>query len=304
VSRRPDGAARAAIVDAVVLRAASGRRRAWRVVGLTSLAALLVAGCLPAAATQEGRSIGDLYGVFVAIALVIAALVFGLTTYAILRYRAAGDASLPAQTKGNLKLEALWTGLPILTIIGLFIGTLIVLGRVEARAAQPGVELRVDAFRWGWSFTYPAAGVTVSGLSPGGPEAVVPVGEPIRVVLTATDVNHAFFVPLFLFKRDAIPGRTSQFDFTVDAPGTYGGQCAEFCGIYHARMPFSIRAVDRPAYEAWLAAQPRTPPAPGSAPPPSVGPAPSNPTPPSTEPSATGSFGGPQSAAPSLVQGG
>jgi len=240
------------------------------VVALTAGVAIVAGGCLPAPATAEARSIADLYTIFVAIAVVVAAIVFGLTTFAIVRYRAGRDRSLPRQTKGNLKAEALWTALPILTVLGLFGGTLLVLARVDARAAQPGAEIRVEAFRWGWRFDYPAAGVVVTGVSPNAPEAVVPVGEAIRITLAASDVNHAFYVPVFLFKRDAIPGRTSTFEFTVDAPGRYGGQCAEFCGIYHSRMPFSIRAVSRSEFDAWLAAQPRTDPS-GSAGPPSAG---------------------------------
>ena len=68
----------------------------------------------------------------------------------------------------------------------------------------------------------------------------------------ATTSIHAFYVPRFLFKRDAIPGRPNEFEFTVDEPGTYGGQCAEFCGVYHDRMLFTVRAVTRAEYEAWL----------------------------------------------------
>ena len=68
-------------------------------------------------------------------------------------------------------------------------------------------------------------------------------------------------MPVFLFKRDAIPGHPNQFDFTVDQPGAYGGQCAEFCGVYHDRMLLTVRAVTRPEYEAWLASQRRHRPA-------------------------------------------
>jgi cytochrome c oxidase subunit 2 len=238
--------------------------RAAARIGAWTAAVALVGGCLPAAATAEGRAIADLYVGFVAIALVVAGVVFGLTTFAILRYRAGTgpDAALPAQVRGNVRLEALWTAIPIVIVAGLFIGTLLVLGRVEARSEAPGAELRVEAFRWGWSFSYPSAGVTVSGVGPPGPEAVVPVDEPIRVTVAARDVVHAFYVPVFLFKRDAIPGRESVFEFTVDEPGTYRGQCAEFCGIYHSRMPFSIRAVPRAEFDAWLAAQPQASPAP------------------------------------------
>ena len=221
------------------------------------IVALLLSGCLPAAATVEGSAVADLYTVFIGIAAVVAALVFGLTTWAILRYRSGDPDDVPVQTRGSVRLEIIWTAIPILTIAGLFVGTLLVLGRVEARSEEPGADLRVEAFRWGWTFEYPAEGIAVSGVGLAGPEAVVPVGEPVRVTLAAADVNHAFYVPLFLFKRDAIPGRESVFEFTVEEPGAYGGQCAEFCGIYHAGMPFTIRAVPRDEYDAWLAAQPR-----------------------------------------------
>ena len=236
----------------------------------TAAAALLVAGCLPAAATAEGEAISTLYGYFMILALIVGLLVFGLATFAILRYRVpargrtAGDRAtnkvledepLPPQTHGNLKLEATWTVLPLITVIGLFIGTLVVLNRVEARSAQPAADIRVEAFRWGWTFRYPNEGIEVSGIGVPGPEVVVPVAEPLRFTVTAADVNHAFFVPQFLFKKDMIPGRENVFEITVEEPGAYGGQCAEFCGIYHAKMPFTIRAVDRPEYDAWIAEQ-------------------------------------------------
>jgi cytochrome c oxidase subunit II len=96
----------------------------------------------------------------------------------------------------------------------------------------------------------------VSGLRETGPEFVLPVGEPVRITLVAADVVHAFYVPAFLFKRDAVPGRETVFEITIEQPGSYGGQCAEFCGTFHSRMPFTIRAVSRTEFEAWLASQP------------------------------------------------
>jgi cytochrome c oxidase subunit 2 len=186
-------------------------------------------------------------------------VVFGLTTWAIVRHRARGRTDLPAQTRGNVRLEVVWTAIPVVIVVGLFIATLGVLARLEPRATAPDTELRVEAFRWGWSFSYPAAGVTVTGIGADGPEAVVPVGRPIRVTLAAQDVIHSFYVPVFLFKRDAVPGRESIFEFTVEEPGTYRGQCAEFCGVFHSRMPFSIRAVAEAEFVAWLADQPGRP---------------------------------------------
>jgi cytochrome c oxidase subunit 2 len=99
--------------------------------------------------------------------------------------------------------------------------------------------------------------VVLEGIAQTGPELVVPVGETVQVTITGDDVVHAFFVPQFLFKRDAIPGRETTFQFTVDEPGTYRGQCAEFCGVGHPQMPFTVRAVPRADYESWLATAPR-----------------------------------------------
>lgn len=212
----------------------------------------LAAACLPAPVTAEARSIADLYGTFVAIAIVVATVVYVSTTFTVLRYRRPHDGTLPPQTHGNLVVEAIWTGIPVIIILALFAFTLVVLGSVERRTAQPTASVRVEAFRWGWTFSYPDEGVTVSGIGQPGPEAVLPVGEPVRVTLVGNDVIHAFFVPQFLFKRDIVPGRESVFEFTIDEPGMYRGQCAEFCGLLHARMPFTLRAVPAADYAAWL----------------------------------------------------
>ncbi len=233
-----------------------GLSRVTRLLGLAALGTT-TAGCLPAPATEEAREVAALYTGFLVLSVLVGLLVFGLATFAVVRYRGRDDGSLPPQTHGNLKLEALWTALPVLTVLVLFGLTLVVLSRIEARAAQPATDLRVEAFRWGWTFRYPNEGIVVFGAGEPGPEVVVPIREPVRITVTAVDVNHAFFVPRFLFKKDAIPGRENVFEINVQEPGAYRGQCAEFCGVYHAFMPFTIHAVPRPEYEAWLAQQPR-----------------------------------------------
>ena len=228
------------------------------VAAIAPLAAVpLVAGCLPTAVTAEGRAIGNLYSIFVVIAAGVFVLVYGLATFAILRYRVfrGRDTGEPRQIHGNDRIEAIWTAIPLLIVAGLFVGTLGVLLRTEARAASPAAEVHVRAFRWGWAFRYPNEGVEASGFGIPGPELVVPVDEPVRFVLTSDDVVHSFYVPLFLFKRDVVPGRVNTFDVTVEEPGTYRGQCAEFCGIGHSAMPFAVRAVSAADYAAWLDAQ-------------------------------------------------
>ena len=237
------------------------RRRLGREPGRLALSsvlvALLVAGCLPGAATAEGRQIGGLYDIFVVIAAGVFLLVYALTTFAIIRYRVLRrrDAGAPRQVEGNDLIEAIWTAVPLLIVGGLFVGTLAVLSRTEARAAAPAVEIHVRGFRWGWSFDYPNDGVAVSGLGIPGPELVVPIGQPIRFVITSDDVIHSFYVPRFLFKRDVIPGRENVFDVTVEEAGSYHGQCAEFCGVGHSAMPFTVRAVTPDDYAVWLASE-------------------------------------------------
>jgi len=213
-----------------------------------------VAACLPAPATEQARAVSDLWTVFVIAAAGVGALVWGLITIALVRYRrrAADAGTLPAQVRDAPRLEIAWTIGPILLVLVLFWLTLGALERIDART--PGrVTVDVTAFRWQWRFDYPGTGVSVTGGPDIPAEMVVPAGEPIHIVLTATDVIHSFYVPQFLFKRDAIPGRPNEFDLTIDEPGAYGGQCAEFCGVFHDRMTLTVRAVTRPEYEAWLA---------------------------------------------------
>ena len=218
--------------------------------------ATLLSGCLPAPATQQARAVTDLWTVFIVAAAVVGALVWGLITFDILRYRrkAADATKIPPQIHDAPRLEIAWTAGPIILVLILFWLTLGALDRIDAR--DPGkVTVDVTAFRWQWKFDYPGTDVSVTGGPDTPAEMVVPAGEPIHIVLTATDVAHAFFVPAFLFKRDAIPGRPNEFDLTIDAPGAYGGQCAEFCGVFHDRMLLTVRAVTRPEYDAWLAAK-------------------------------------------------
>ncbi|HEX3428900.1 MAG TPA: cytochrome c oxidase subunit II, partial [Candidatus Limnocylindrales bacterium] len=229
------------------------RGRGHTAIALGAVAGML-AGCLPAAATQQARAVTDLWTVFIVAAAGVGIVVWGLITFDVLRYRRrrSDGTTLPPQIHDAARLEVAWTAIPIVIVLVLFWLTLGALDRIDART--PGkVTVDVTAFRWQWAFAYEGTSVRVIGGPDTPAEMVVPAGEPIHIVLTATDVAHAFFVPAFLFKRDAIPGRVNEFDITIDEPGAYGGQCAEFCGVFHDRMLLTVRAVTRPEYDAWLA---------------------------------------------------
>ncbi len=233
-----------------IVTAAPSRRATGLVVVLLGL---VVGGCMPAPASTQGRDISDLYGVFVVGGVIVATIVWVLVTWSILRYRRR-DNQLPAQTHGDLRIEALWTVIPAVTVLALFLLTVQALGNVQA-VAPGGINLHVTAFRWQWQATYPDAGVTITGTTANELEVVLPVNTPVHVTLESLDVNHSWYVPAFLFKRDAIPGHPTTFDLEVTAPGVYPGACAEFCGIGHDQMLFTVRGVDMATFQAWLADQ-------------------------------------------------
>jgi hypothetical protein len=119
------------------------------------------------------------------------------------------------------------------------------LNRVSYQSPRPSVVVDVVAFQWQWRFAYPGSGVEVVGTRDRPAELVVPVGEPVHVRLTSVDVQHGFFIPRFLYKRDAIPGRINEFDLTITEPGNFQGVCGFICGLAHSDMEFLVRAVPR-----------------------------------------------------------
>jgi cytochrome c oxidase subunit 2 len=121
---------------------------------------------------------------------------------------------------------------------------------VDATSAQPAVSVRIEGFQWGWRFTYlnadgSAAGSPIVGDQFAPPVLRLPAFETVRLTLVSDDVAHSFYVPHFLFKRDLIPGVNNTVELYIDQVGTYVGHCAEFCGLHHADMNFSVQAVPK-----------------------------------------------------------
>jgi cytochrome c oxidase subunit II len=237
-------------------------RRA-RLIGTVLVAVLALAGCGSLTpVTDVGEEVRDLYNLLFVAAAVIFVLVEAAIVYAVIRYRRRSDM-LPPQFHGNNLLEIAWTVVPLVIVASLFVLGWGVLNRVEARAENPRVTVNVLGFQWQWQFTYqgerldlpagqPAEDLTIKGTIAKPPVMYLPVGEPIRFTTQAREVIHSFYVREFLFKRDAFPEYVNTFDLTITKPGDYGGQCTEYCGLAHQAMRFTIRAVSRPQYEAWL----------------------------------------------------
>ncbi len=233
----------------------------------------------PAPTSTQGAEIRGLYDVVFLVAAIIFLLVEGLIVFAVVRYRRKPtDTELPPQIHGNNLLEVVWTLVPTLIVLFIFLASWRTLNDVDRVDSSAPVQIRAVAARFQWSFEY---------LTPDGqqvqfrqlePKLYVPVGEKVHLRLQSPDVIHAFYVPQFLFKRDVVPGKENAFDFTADQAGSFRGQCAELCGEGHFAMQFTVEAVPPDQFRSWLqeqidnaAKQSQQPSAPASGAPPASG---------------------------------
>ena len=194
------------------------------------------------------------------IAIFVALFVFGLVAFAMWKFRERpGDDhdELPHQLHGNTKLEIGWTILPALVLAAISAFTLPVIFDL---ADEPDEYLAVDVWgqKYWWGYEYPGEGNGQYGIESAGirtaNELHIPVGVPVYLTLRSNDVIHSFWAPKLNGKRDVVPGRTHHWKLEADVPGVYSGQCAEFCGTAHADMTFVVEAMDRAAYDEYIAA--------------------------------------------------
>ena len=220
-------------------------------------AGLLVGACelpsfgAPDPASREGEQIHDLYRWYAAAAVGVGVFVTVLLVYVLVRFRRRSD-EVPGQKPYNIPIELLYTATPLIIVGVLFafsVGTQL---DVDDLDDEPDLRVQVVGFQWQWQFRYEEAGVVVTGLPHEDPELVLPAGRTTRFDLVTTDVIHNFWVPRFLNKRDMIPGVDNEMDVTPTEVGTFDGVCAEFCGLDHARMRFTVRVVPPAEFDAWL----------------------------------------------------
>lgn len=206
---------------------------------------------VPDPVSEQGRQTLELWRGFHWTAVAVGLLIWGLVVYCMVRYRRRGDG-LPRQSHENIPMEILYTVIPLVVVGVLFAFTVGTQQEVVDLAEDPDVVIDVIGFQWSWQFDYPEEGISVTSDGVAAPEIVVPVGSTVRFRLTTTDVNHSFWVPRFLVKRDLIPNVDNEFDVDVTEAGTWEGRCAEFCGLDHYRMNFSVWAVPAEYYTSWV----------------------------------------------------
>ncbi len=215
---------------------------------------LLLTNCAKQGISPQGQDVHQLYVIILILAAPVFIAVEAALIWCVVRYRKRSDEPAP-QTVGGSRSLGVFFVIPAVIVALLFPFGETTLLRIE-RTEPPQVQIRVEGFQWQWTFLYLQEGIFVAGKTLVRPaEMVVPVDEPVKITLTSRDVIHSFFVPDLLFKRDAIPGRTSTFEFTPTELGTFPAQCAEFCGLWHSKMTFDVKVVSSLDYQAWIKQQ-------------------------------------------------
>ncbi|MDR4308513.1 cytochrome c oxidase subunit II [Chelatococcus sambhunathii] len=197
----------------------------------------------------------------------ITLFVLALLIYVVVRFREDKNP-VPSKTTHHTLLEVAWTIIPVLILVAIAVPSFRLL---YAQYTPPPTDLTIKVVgrQWNWDVVYPDSnGVTLTQLmlqpdelQDGQPSklavdnpAVVPVNKVVKVEVTAEDVIHAFAIPSFGVKVDAIPGRLNQTWFKAEKEGAYYGQCSELCGLAHAFMPIEIQVVSEETYKTWLEA--------------------------------------------------
>ena len=225
--------------------------------------------------TQIASEIYDLHTLMLVICLVIFVGVFGVMFWSVFAHRKSKGA-VAAHFHENTTVEIIWTVVPVFILLGMaYPATKTVLAMKDT--SNPDITIKATGYQWKWGYDYikgEGEGIQVfsgwstpqdqiSGAASKGEHyllevdkpLVVPVGKKVRLLATANDVIHAWWVPAFGVKQDAIPGFIRDTHFRAEKEGIYRGNCAELCGKDHGFMPIEVHVVSAEAYATWVANQ-------------------------------------------------
>lgn len=234
-------------------------------VALGVITALVIALVSSTAALAEGpwpndpqgpvaRSIADLYWIMFVAAVVVLAIVDGAIIYAGIKFRER-PGHIAQQFHGHNMLELTWTIIPTIMVVSFSVLSWQKLDFINnSRGGDVGMVIQAEGSQWAWTFSYPQEDrfKLLEGYLRTGEELHIPVGMKVRIELSAKDVIHSFWVPSLGGKKDAVPGRATDLWLQADKPGTYKGQCLEFCGDGHADMLITLVAHTPSDYATWI----------------------------------------------------
>ncbi|MBW0143767.1 cytochrome c oxidase subunit II [Sphingomicrobium sp. B8] len=229
--------------------------------------------------TDIGQQAADFHNNWLLVlCVVISIFVLALLGYAMIRFRRSANPE-PSRTSHNTMIEVIWTVVPVLILVAIAVPS-IKLINAQYNAPPADVTVKVIGNQWYWTYEYPDHGVDLVSnmlkeqddptLAEGaryrtdadGPallavdeRIVIPAGKTVKFLVTSADVIHAFAVPAFWTKMDAVPGRINETWVKVDRPGVYFGMCSELCGARHGYMPVAVEVVPEEQFNAWVASK-------------------------------------------------
>ncbi len=199
----------------------------------------------------------------------VSLLVLGLLFWVVIRFRRGANPE-PSKTTHNTFIEIVWTLIPVLILVIIAVPSISLLAQQFEPAPEDALTVKVTGYQWYWGYGYPDNGdfeIISNMLTEEEAEArgepyqlaadnrmVIPVGKPVKMLITAADVIHSFAVPSAWFKLDAVPGRINEKVLQIDREGVYYGQCSELCGARHGFMPITIEVLSEEKFNNWVRA--------------------------------------------------
>ncbi len=199
----------------------------------------------------------------------VSLLVLFLLFWVVFRFRRGANPD-PSKTTHNTFIEIIWTVIPVLILVVIAVPSISLLARQFEPAPEDALTVKVTGYQWYWGYTYPDNGdfeIISNMLSPEEADArgepyqlaadnrmVIPVGKPVKLLITAADVIHSFAIPSAWFKLDAVPGRINEKVLQIDREGVYYGQCSELCGARHGFMPITVEVLSQEKFNNWVRA--------------------------------------------------
>ena len=241
----------------------------WRRKFLSGILALLGLALLSSCSSESVPTFGfdrgvssvndhalPVWQIFWVLAVIVGIFTAGLIFWSIAFHRRKGN-EMPKQTQYNVPTEIAYTLIPIVLVAILFAFTAraeTAITKVSPASATNVHDITVNGIQWSWQFTYAEAGpkATVTGTPENPPILYMPLNEPVRFTITATDVDHSFYIPAFMIQRMNIPGAPSQLEFTAKKLGEYPGRCAMHCGRNHSGMRFTVKVVSVSEYQSYI----------------------------------------------------
>ena len=199
----------------------------------------------------------------------VCVLVLFLLLWVVVRFRRGANPE-PSKTTHNTFIEIIWTVIPVLILVVIAVPSISLLARQFEPAPEEALTVKVTGYQWYWGYSYPDNGdfEIISNMmseedaaARGEPyqlaadnRMVIPVGKPVKLLITAADVIHSFAIPSAWFKLDAVPGRINEKVLQIDREGVYYGQCSELCGARHGFMPITVEVLSEEKFNNWVRA--------------------------------------------------